>query len=360
MKKAGLPVYHPVRLDREYLADKALELFGKKHSGTWRLASPSRKTKVLEEFRDLISSLEESLAIDNPAFIIDYARWATVHLTAMHFPESHVSRALDVLDEVINKELPPDFRDRAGTFIAETQASLKTIPKEIPSFITADNPLADTARAFLAAVLAADRMEAERVLADTAGSGIPVKEIYLHVFQPVLQETGRLWQVQLVSIAQEHSGTASVESLMARLHDKSLSSGRGRKRGRGTTVIAAGVGAELHGLGIRMVADFFEMDGWDTYYTGANTPAISIIEAAHARKPNVIALSTTMPRYLPDLEYLIRSVRSDPATAGTKIIVGGYPFRIVPDLWQRIGADAFADTADEAVVIADRLVPVNR
>jgi len=360
MEKAGLPVYHPVRLDREYLAGKALELFGKKHSGTWRLASASRKMDILEEFRDLISSLEESLAIDNPAFIIDHARWAAVHLTALNFPKSQVSDLIVVMGEVAKKELPPDFRVRAGTFIAETLASLKTASPEVPSFITADNPVADTARSFLSAVLAADRVEAERILADTVSSGIPVKEIYLHIFQPVLQETGRLWQVQQVSIAQEHSVTASVETLMARLHDRASFSGRGKKRGRGTTVIAAGVGAELHDIGIHMVADFLKMDGWDTYYTGANTPARSILEVAQARKPDVIALSTTMSRYLPDVEYLIRSLRADRATSGAKIIVGGYPFRIVPDLWKQIGADAFAGTADEAVAVADRLVPVSR
>jgi len=315
---------------------------------------------VLEEFRDLISCIEESLAIDNPAILIDHARWAMVHLTALHFPKSHVSHALVVLDEVVKTELPPDFRDRARTFIAETLASLKTASPEIPSFITADNPVRETARAFLAAVLAADRVEAERVLTGAISSGTPVKEIYLHVFQPVLQETGRLWQVQQVSIAQEHSVTASVESLMARLHDQSLSSGMGKKRGRGTTVIAAGVGAELHDVGIRMVADFFDMDGWDTYYTGANTPALSILEEAQARKADVIGLSTTMPRYLPDVEYLIRSLRADHSTSGAKIIVGGYPFRVVPDLWKQIGADAFAGTADEAVAVADRLVPVRR
>ena len=147
---------------------------------------------------------------------------------------------------------------------------------------------------------------------------------------------------------------------MARLHDRALISGRGKKRDRGTSAIAAGVGAELHGLGIRMVADFFEMDGWDTYYTGANTPARSILELAQVRKPDVVALSTTMSRYLPDVEYLIRSLRADRSTSGTKIIVGGYPFRIVPDLWKQIGADAVAGTADEAVAVADRLVPVRR
>src|SRR5208337_2951736 len=160
---------------------------------------------------------------------------------------------------------------------------------------------------------------------DTVSSGIPVKEIYLHVFQPVLQETGRLWQLQQVSIAQEHSVTASVETLMARLHDRALFSGREKKRGRGTTVIAAGVGAELHDMGIRMVADFFEMDGWDTYYTGANTPALSLLRATRDRNADVIAISCTMPSFLPAVHYLIRSLRADSGTAQAKIIVGGHP-----------------------------------
>jgi methanogenic corrinoid protein MtbC1 len=63
-----------------------------------------------------------------------------------------------------------------------------------------------------------------------------------------------------------------------------------------------------------------------------------------------------MPRHLPDVQYLIRSLRGDPGTAEVKIIVGGYPFRIVPDLWKQIGADAYAGDAAEAVDIARRLV----
>lgn len=33
-----------------------------------------------------------------------------------------------------------------------------------------------------------------------------------------------------------------------------------------------------HEIGMRMVADFFEMEGWDTYYLGANTPTRSILQ----------------------------------------------------------------------------------
>ena len=176
----------------------------------------------------------------------------------------------------------------------------------------------------------------------------------------MLQETGRLWQLNEVSIAQEHFVTASVVSFMARLHDQVVSSGKGETRRREMTVVAASVGAELHDVGIRMVADFFTMDGWDTYYLGANTPVQSILEAVQDRKAALITLSATMPRHLPDVQYLIRSLRGDEKTEGIKIIVGGYPFRIVPGLWKQIGADAYAGDAEEAVVVASHLVPERR
>jgi methanogenic corrinoid protein MtbC1 len=93
---------------------------------------------------------------------------------------------------------------------------------------------------------------------------------------------------------------------MVRLHDQVLAAGGEEKGRRGSTVIAASVGAELHDVGIRMVADFFRMDGWDTYYLGANTPVQSILAAVKERKAGIITLSTTMPRHLPDVQYLIR------------------------------------------------------
>jgi methanogenic corrinoid protein MtbC1 len=38
-----------------------------------------------------------------------------------------------------------------------------------------------------------------------------------------------------------------------------------------------------------------------------------------------------------------------------KIIVGGSPFAILPDLWHQVGADAVAATAEEAVAVANRV-----
>jgi methanogenic corrinoid protein MtbC1 len=37
-------------------------------------------------------------------------------------------------------------------------------------------------------------------------------------------------------------------------------------------------------------------------------------------------------------------------------MVGGYPFNIAPELWTRIGADAWAPDAAQAIAVADRLL----
>jgi methanogenic corrinoid protein MtbC1 len=132
-----------------------------------------------------------------------------------------------------------------------------------------------------------------------------------------------------------------------------------RRTGQKKSVVAACVGEELHDIGIRMVADFFEMDGWDVYFTGANTPPKSILAAVQERKPDVLALSVTIPSRLRDAEYLIRSLRAFSDTAKVKIMVGGSPFRILPDLGTRIGADAVTETAEDAVPVARTLLSMN-
>jgi methanogenic corrinoid protein MtbC1 len=53
---------------------------------------------------------------------------------------------------------------------------------------------------------------------------------------------------------------------------------------------------------------------------------------------------------------LIAEVRRAGLDARTKILVGGYPFNISPNLWQTVGADGYAADAQQAVSLAERLV----
>jgi methanogenic corrinoid protein MtbC1 len=216
-----------------------------------------------------------------------------------------------------------------------------------------ESALSPKAGAFLQHILAGEVAKARTVIDRELAAGIPFREIYSGIFRLVLQETGRLWQQNKVTIAQEHFVTDVIRRTMEQLHTQIAGSNRISRHKK--TVVAACVGEELHDVGMRMVADFFDLDGWNVYYIGANTPAKSIISAVKDQDADVVALSITLPVYLSDLHYLIRSLRADPATAQVRIIVGGFPFTIIPDLWRQVGADAVAVSAEEAVSAAGRL-----
>jgi methanogenic corrinoid protein MtbC1 len=55
------------------------------------------------------------------------------------------------------------------------------------------------------------------------------------------------------------------------------------------------------------------------------------------------------------VENLIAMVRASVSSNKVKVLVGGYPFNLEPELWKRIGADAYAKDASEAVAVASRL-----
>jgi signal transduction histidine kinase len=127
---------------------------------------------------------------------------------------------------------------------------------------------------------------------------------------------------------------------------------------KGRKLAAASVGGELHEVGLRIVTDLFEADGWDTLYLGGNLPAGSVVEAVERHRPDLLVISVTMAFYLPGVEQLIAQVRSSKACRGVKIMVGGYPFNVDPELWMRVGADGHAGDAGEALDVAARLLDI--
>lgn len=220
-----------------------------------------------------------------------------------------------------------------------------------PSFLTNENPHLALCQQYLNTLLRGDRREAGRLVIESVESGTPVKEAYLHVFQPALYEIGRLWQINRISVAEEHFFTAATQLVMSQLYSYVFTSEK-----REFKMVAACAGDELHEVGVRMVADFFEIEGWDTYYLGANMPAESVLSKVLEYKPHLLALSATMSYHSRAVEEVVRRVRSEPDCAGVRIMVGGACFRMFPNLWRKVGADGFAIDALQAVARARELV----
>ena len=236
-----------------------------------------------------------------------------------------------------------DLSDSALLALPEPRA-------DAPSHLRPDAPHALLTRSYLEALLAGDRRRASVMILDAVAAGVSVKDIYLHVFQRSQYEVGRLWQVQEISVAQEHYCTAATQLIMSQLYPHIFA-----VENTGGTLVATCVSGDLHEIGVRMVADFFEMDGWNTFYLGANTPDADVVATLIERQADVLAISATLSTHVRAVSTLIESVRANQQCRAVKILVGGYPFLVAPELWRKIGADGSAGDAQAAIVLANHL-----
>ena len=166
-------------------------------------------------------------------------------------------------------------------------------------------------RAYLDALLARDVGAARAVIEASLGEGLEVPEIYLGILQPALYEIGRWWAVGDFSVADEHSATAVTQSVLGMLGPRMRTAPKD-----GRLAVVSGSPEERHALGVQMVADFLEGDGWEVLNLGASTPARDLAGLADAERPDVVALSTATPAALPGAaEAVAGAARPPPAAA---------------------------------------------
>jgi methanogenic corrinoid protein MtbC1 len=178
------------------------------------------------------------------------------------------------------------------------------------------------------------------------------KEVYLELLQPTLYNVGLLWQHRKISVAKEHYITALIQQIIGKMYSIIFK----ERIGKGHSMVAVCVGNELHEIGMRMVADFFEMDGWDTFFIGSNLPVLEIVKELKLNKNDLLAISLTTPAQLDEVEKIISIIRNDDQLNHMKIIVGGRVFNSSPKLWKKINADGYAINAQLAVDLGNKLV----
>lgn len=311
----------------------------------------SQKKRCIEDILYHMQYLSEAVSIDSPTLFLHYVEWVKILFTSLNVPNESFLRSLALL-----KEYLPDYEDpkTAETPIKLLQTAIDrfdSLNDTYSSFITPKNPHRLTAQRYLDLLLQGDRQKAATVVFDAVENGVPIKEIYIDVFQVCQQEIGRLWQLNKVSVAQEHFITAATQLIMSRLYPKIFS-----QKKNGFTFMGACVGDELHELGIRMISDFFELEGWDTYFLGANTPVEAIIGSLKRRRVHILGIGVTIAFHLDKAMEIITAIRNDPEITFTKIMVGGYPFNQDKELWRKIKADGYAEDAQEAISVAKQLV----
>lgn len=354
MSDQGREAGKAINEDRRALAEQVVERQYRLEPGLRDRFGAAGRAKCVQDNEYHLSYLATAITYSSPALFCDYMAWAKRLLASYRVNSEIVQQNLACMRDVLLEALPSEPGKLAATYVEAAIESLPEAPSELPSVLVGDDALSDLAREYLETLLASKRQEASRLILEAVGRGVAVADIYLQVFQRCQREVGRLWQANKISVAQEHYCTAATQLAMSQLYDHLFALPK-----RGYKMVAASVASETHEVGLRIVADLFEADGWDTHYLGANLPDQSVLQTIEQQQPDILILSATMAFHLPEVEQLIARIRSLESDKPCKIMVGGRPFNIDPELWRRVGADGHGRDASEALLVARRLLQLD-
>ncbi|MEA4826219.1 MAG: cobalamin-dependent protein [Clostridium sp.] len=201
---------------------------------------------------------------------------------------------------------------------------------------------------YISLILDGNKHIASELILEAIAKWASIKKIYLQVFEYNLKVIGSMWERGEIDVAQEHYFTTCTKQIMAQLYPYIYSTPK-----NGHSIVLLTVGGELHNMGIRIITDFLEIEGYNTYFLGSNMPTQSVMKAIDLYKAEILALSVTMSYNVDSLINLIQAVKKEEHLKNTKIIVGGNPFNLDKNLWKHIGADGYSQNAEEVVSLVN-------
>jgi methanogenic corrinoid protein MtbC1 len=176
-------------------------------------------------------------------------------------------------------------------------------------------------RRYLDAQLRGDRREALRLIDEEGlGAGHSVLTLHLHVVTPAQQEVGRLWQQNVIHVAQEHAATAISQLVVAHLYRYlAVRAPVGRR------LLVACAPGERHEMGARIASDFLEAAGFAVHYLGADVPVRDLVAHTLATRSDLVVLSAATGLCTPGLTAAVRAVR-EAMGPDFPVLVGGAAF----------------------------------
>lgn len=308
------------------------------------------KQKTKEDIYYNIIHLSEAIRYGSKNLFFNYIGWLKTLLKYYGVSIDDLIEHFEVFKNVVSQNFDIESTNTINSFLDEGLDALRKVEITESSYLNENNKHYDIAKAYIEAILATEKNRAIDIILSSAKNGVPIEEIYLDIFQPVQYQIGWLWQTNKISVGQEHYAMAITQLVMSQLYPFIFNHEKKSYR-----FVACGVSEELHELGIRMVADIFELNGWDTYFLGANTPAESVVKLVEEKDIQVLALSATILYHLKKVEDFIKTIKNSLRKI-PKIIVGGYAFEADSGIWEKVGADAYAKDPHTALNIAKNLI----
>jgi methanogenic corrinoid protein MtbC1 len=312
-----------------------------------------RKLVMYDDILINLGYLDTAINMDDGKIFTEYAIWIYRLLCSLmrDLDKERIKDQMimhyNILYDVIAKELTEDEAIKAKQYLQDAIKVTETASVNETLSGSFTERYLDIKKDYLSSLLKNDSRTAIEIIERAAENGVKIEDIYINILQEVMYEVGNLWHRNMITVDKEHFCTSTTQTALSRFYPVIFTKPR-----NGLKIITCCVGSELHEMGIRMVSDLFEYNGWDSIYLGAGVPQNAIIHAIQENRPQMIGLSVTMPQHLPlCLEYVktIREMYKD-----VKIAVGGRAFQMTDKLWEKWEVDVYTENAQMFMQWADQ------
>ena len=318
---------------------EVISAFGPMATESWRGYMVSR-----------LIELASTVRAGQPRLFAAHIDWCRVALSSRGISDQVLKPALGTVDQMLSEQLP-DYVDTFKPYLAASLALFDRPLKENGSLLNVDDPCGRLAAHYVLAVLEGDCRAACELVLNAVKDDLDISDAYIKVLIPAVQEVGRMWHQNEVSIAEEHFVTATTQRVLSQLQSSVQCA-----PSNGKTVVAAAVAGDRHEVGIRVVADFLEMAGWRVIFLGADLPSSDLAQAVEDFNADIVVLAATLVTHISSVRSAITAIRASDAAKSIKVIVGGSGFNGDVALAKEVGADAFALTPDKAVQLAGQFI----
>lgn len=346
-------IYETVRSDLDIIVTQTISLQNMKYPELFQVKATISQEEINLGMHYCLLQLIEAVLCDKTILFTEYVKWVKSIMYSIGISRQELIINLECSFTIMQQLYPKEYVNVINPYINMAIDQLSNVEFDYPSYLKKDNPYFELMQQYLEAATEGNKRRATELITNAVTSGVNIQDIYINVFQPVQYEVGRLWQMGKLTVAQEHYITALTQVIMSHLYQYIFNNNTTKKLYR---FVGTCVSNEIHEMGIRMVADLLEENGWDTHYLGANLSVDEIIKLVDQLKPTVIGLSASTTINISSVELVIREITRHFGKDRAYIIVGGYPFNLVPDLWKSIGADGYSKDAREAVALCNRLM----
>ncbi len=280
-----------------------------------------------------------------------YLRWLESILRSRNVPTSFLPLSLDWFAEFFSTRLPGEDAAIVAAALEAGKSELQAANGHPTAYLRGMPEPWEACDAFEEELLAGQHKKAWATYQKSLEASQDLIGTALHLVQPALYRIGQKWQENRISVSREHLASAIAQSILARGYSQAQPAPP--RHGR---VVLACVAGNNHALGLTMVADALELEGWEVFNLGANNPTESSVTMVRETGPKLVGLSVSLPRQFSAARETIHQLAAQGGAGRPRIMLGGVAINQFAPLASLLGADAAPTDAKETVKFAQQLL----